>query len=151
VILIELLRTLESSRVFEFSVVPQQEECSWLQHDRNQTRSAAIAPPPKGCNMKKYRKKKLQGKNRKNPTNRKSVDGENGLAAMDLILRVLAFYEKIVGVNLKYSLAQALLDRLTPEVPSAEAFALWVVNHIAGDLDKRAPVSELPQFSADSH
>jgi hypothetical protein len=99
--------------------------------------------------MKKYGKKKLRGKNRKNPTNRKSVDRENGLAPMDLILRVLAFYDKVAGVNLKYSLAQALLDRLTPEVPSAEAFAFWVVFQIAGDLDK--PVSELPQFPAGSH
>jgi hypothetical protein len=114
-----------------------------------QTRSAAITPPPKGCNMKKYGKKKLQGKNRKNPTNPKSMYRESGLAAMGLILRVLAFYDKVNEVDLKYSLAQALLDRLTPEVPSAEAFAFWVVDHIAGHL--WAPVSELPQFSADSH
>lgn len=101
--------------------------------------------------MKKYGNKKLQGKNRKNPTNRKSVDPENGLIAVELILRVLAFYDNFVRVNPEYSLAQALLNRLTPEVPSAEAFAFWVVFQIAGDLDKWPPVSELPQFSADSY
>jgi hypothetical protein len=100
--------------------------------------------------MKKYGKKKLQGKNRKNPTNRKFVYRE-GFVAVDLILRVLAFYDRVAGVDLKYSLAQALLDRLTPEVPSAEAFAFWAAFQIVGDLARWVPVSELPQFSADSH
>ena len=99
--------------------------------------------------MKKYGKKKLQGKNRKNPTNRKSVDREIDLAAMGLILEILATYEEVAGGNLNYALAQALLDRLTPEVPSVEAFAVWVVHQLA-DWNKRERVSELAQFSADS-
>jgi hypothetical protein len=115
-------------------------------------RGAAITPAPKkkGSNMKKYGKKKLQGKNRKNPTNRKSVDREIDLAAMGLILEILATYEEVAGGNLNYALAQALLDRLTPEVPSVEAFAVWVVHQLA-DWNKRERVSELAQFSADSH
>lgn len=101
--------------------------------------------------MKKHGRKKLQGKKRKNPEIRKFMDRENSLRDIRRILKVLALYEEILGFNMKYSLAQALLDRMTPEVPSAEAFARWVLRRILAGVRSRVPVSELPQFSADTY
>lgn len=100
--------------------------------------------------MKKYGKKKLQGKKPKNQAIRKFVDRQNRLGDIRRILKDLALYEEILGFNMKYSLAQALLDRMTPEVPSAEAFARWVINRILVGVRSRVPISELPQFSGDS-
>lgn len=101
--------------------------------------------------MKKYGNKKLQEKKRKGAKSPKSVRRGSSLHPIRGILNVLALYEELHGRNAKSSLAQALLDRMTPEVPSAGAFALWVTNRIQTDLFKDVPVSDLPPFSADSY
>jgi len=108
-------------------------------------------PASKGCNMKKSGKKELQGKKRKTAASRKSVRRRNSLHLIRGILDIIALHEELRGLDPKSSLAQVLLDRMTPEVRSGESFTLWVVNRIQTDLFKGVPISDLPQFSSDSY